>query len=198
MYDHITGTLVSKAPMSIVLETGGVGYRIHVPLSTYERLQRARTDSVKIYTHLHVREDQLRLFGFATEEERELFRLLQGVSGVGPNTALGILSSSSVDDIKQSIAEENVAMLRRIKGIGRKTAERIVVELREKISKEMPVGVPGEAGSRGQDAEYAVQALISLGYTVAIARKAVRKALKKLGMDATVEKLIKEGLRHTS
>ena len=198
MYDHITGTLVSKAPMSIVLETGGVGYRIHVPLSTYERLQRAGTDSVKIYTHLHVREDRLRLFGFATEEERELFRLLQGVTGVGPNTALGILSSSSVDDIKQGIAEENVGMLRRIKGIGRKTAERIVVELKEKIGKEMPVGVPGGAGSRGRDAEYAVQALISLGYTVAVARKAVRKALKKLGMDATVEKLIKEGLRHTS
>jgi Holliday junction DNA helicase RuvA len=133
MIAYLNGILEEKSPSMAIVDVAGVGYEVFIPLSTYDRLP-ATGEKCKLYTHHEVREDAQLLFGFATQEERSTFRLLTGVSGVGPKIALAVLSGTSIGDVQLSIAESNAKRLSSIKGIGKKMAERIVVELKDKVN----------------------------------------------------------------
>jgi len=196
MITFLQGVLVEKEPDRAVINVGGVGYEVLIPLSSYDRLPMAE-NSVKLLTYHHVREDAQILYGFATEAEREMFNRLLSVSGVGPKLALTALSGLSVRELKISIVGSDIKRLSGISGIGKKTAERIVVELKDKISSgealEATAGVdesmPSEIRLRDT-----VMALISLGYKQADALKLARAAAEKLGPDAPVEDLIRRSL----
>jgi Holliday junction DNA helicase RuvA len=192
MYDRITGVIVEKTPTRVVLEASGVGFEINVPISTSTKL--SALSRATLFLYLHVREDTLRLYGFATQDERRLFRALLTVSGIGPQTALAVLSGSSVENLSSTIVNEDHASLCRIRGIGRKTAERIILELKEqvKVFAASP-GVPDRSLQARQDA---ILALVSLGYTRTQAAAAVEKAARDL-KDATTEQLVKSALEFT-
>lgn len=199
MLRTLEGLLVEKAPARALVERDGLGWELFIPLSTYHALPDL-SKTVKLFTHLHVREDALQLFGFSTREERELFELLQTVSGIGPKLALAILSGANLPDFKDWVIRGNVAALQSISGIGRKTAERLVVELREKLA----VSRIGE-GARGAPAGRApaerlvddsLNALITLGYTRQAALKAVKKAMDEQGPVENLEELIRMALKH--
>jgi len=192
MYDRVTGVIVEKSPTRVVLEAGGVGYDINVPISTSGKL--SPLSRATLFLHLHVREDTLKLFGFATQDERRLFRALLTVSGVGPQTALAVLSGSSVEHLSSTIVNEDHASLCRIRGIGRKTAERIILELKEQIkSFAASSGVSDKSQLARQDA---ILALVSLGYSRPQAQVAVERASQKV-QDATTEQLVKAALEFT-
>ena len=174
-----------------VVEAGGVGYRIHIPLSTFESLPDG--GRVRLLTHFHVREDLQRLYGFHTADDRKLFEFLLGVRGVGPAVALSVLSGMSVQQFNRNVSEGRVEAIQRVRGLGRKTAERIVMELRDRVSTEpVPAGIIPSARARD-----AITAMASLGYADAQARKGVTRALRTLGDDAPVEDLVREALRRT-
>lgn len=190
MYDYVCGRIAVRKPSHAVIDVGGVGYRIEIPLSTYEKLPREGT--VKLYTWLRVSEDDHRLYGFATEAERELFlRLVESVQQLGPAKAVSILSSVSPADLSRAIDQGDVAYLKNIRGIGDKIANRLVVELRGKLPQ--PAGKDGEGASITKDA---VTALVVLGYERRQAEDAVRRAQKDLGSGAAVEDVIKRSLSH--
>lgn len=198
MIGYLNGKLVEKAPTHILLEVNGIGYEVNIPLSTYDKLGQIGS-SIKVHTYFHVREDVQRLYGFVTEEERELFRLLISVSGVGPKVALAMLSGSSVEVLKSALANADIAMLTQIPGIGKKTAERVALELKEKIGA-VPSLVAGQDRSGKSKEELllndALSALVSLGYRPTAAREAVQKALSSiLKDDLSVEELIREVLK---
>ncbi len=192
MFNHLRGQLVQRTPARVVLEVGGVGYELSVPLSTYEQLPTG--GEVTLLVHMHLREDEVRLFGFFTEEERELFRLLLTVNGIGPVMALTALSGRDIGALKQAIVSEDLAVLTRIKGIGPKTARRMVLELKPVLGR-LGVEASGVGGVSGGVAGAAVAALMSLGYTAAKAEKAVGSAVRKLGPGAVVEDLVRQGLK---
>lgn len=183
-------------PTQLVLEAEGIGYRLHVPLSTFEKVP--DHGEVKLLTYMVIKDDHIKLFGFASTEERELFELLLSISGIGTSTALTILSGSSVRDFREMVLNSDSRALGRIKGIGRKTAERIILELKEAMRTRFPActASPQEQKTQGAISD-AVTALISLGYSRALAEKAVDDALKKLDSSAGVETLIKESLKYT-
>ena len=196
MITFLQGTLVEKEPDRAVINVGGVGYAVLIPLSSYDRLPMAESP-VKLLTYHHVREDAQILYGFATEAERDMFNRLLSVSGVGPKLALTALSGLSVRELKVSIVGADIKRLSGISGIGKKTAERMVVELKDKFSAgealEATAGIdesmPGEVRLRDT-----VMALISLGYKQVEALKLARAAAEKLGPDAPVEDLIRRSL----
>jgi Holliday junction DNA helicase RuvA len=199
MIARLTGTLAAKAPTEIIIDVGGVGYGVSIPLSTYEALGAVRSP-VTLLTYLHVREDALQLYGFATEEERDVFRALISVSGIGPKMAQGILSGIPAADLKTHIMMGNSAALTAVPGVGRKTAERMIVELKDKISR-IEAASPAAAGTDGHSRirSEALLALTSLGYNRLSAERALRDALQESrDADATVESLIKAALRHAS
>ncbi|HUW55279.1 MAG TPA: Holliday junction branch migration protein RuvA [Planctomycetota bacterium] len=194
MYHHLSGKLVHKSFTSVVVDVTGVGYDLTVPLSTYEKLPEEGSE-VRLLTHLHVREDGMRLFGFLSADERELFRMLIGVSGIGPMLALAVLSGTSVETVKQAVTHGDVSLLKRIRGVGTKTAERMVLELRDPVTR---LGVrPGAAALSVGDrtALDAVAALVSLGYARTKAEEAVTVARRACGPDVTVEELVREALK---
>ena len=196
MISHLKGILYRKSPTEIVVDVNGVGYAVSIPLSTYEKLGETGI-AVTILTYTYVREDILQLYGFATEAEREIFRLLISVSGIGPKIAQGILSGVQPNELQNLIAQANVSALTAIPGVGRKTAERLIVELRDKIAKldsgSFSSGSTGAA--QGIRAE-ALMALISLGYNRATAEKAIRLALQELnGKEASIQELLKQALK---
>ncbi len=200
MIASLHGTLLTKSPTELLIDVHGVGYSVSIPLSTYERIGEVNAP-VSIFTYLHVREDALQLYGFATDEERRMFKLLISVSGIGPRMAQSILSGISVTDLTTFISEANAIALTRIPGIGKKIAERLVVELREKIGKmEMvsslpPASSPAQTGIRSE----ALLALTSLGFNRTAAEKALRAAIQETnGKDVTVEVLIKAALKHAT
>ncbi len=194
MLDYIRGRVINKSPTRLILEVAGIGYLLHIPLSTFEKIP--KHGEVTILTQLFIREDQIKVFGFATGEERDLFQLLLSVNGIGPNTAITILSGSTVDDIKRAVINEDAKALEKIKGVGKKTAERIILELKETI-KEITTSI-----STGMDVQQkafvsdAVMALISLGYGRSIAEKAVSDAAKKLQTIDNIEVLVREALKY--
>lgn len=196
MISYLDGVLVHKSPTEIIVDVNGVGYAVHIPLSTFEKLDGVN-ERVKVFTHLHVREDAMQLFGFATEGERELFRLLISVSGIGPKIAQGILSGMNAHELRQYILAGDIAALTTIQGVGRKTAERIVMELRDKLGKsEESLGaVP--AGKQASVRSEALNALLSLGFTRSSAEAALRTVLQQT-QDLPLEELIKQALRHAS
>jgi Holliday junction DNA helicase RuvA len=187
----LRGILAAKAPPQLLIEVGGVGYEVEAPMSTFYVLP-AVGQELRLLTHLVVREDAHVLYGFATEDERRLFRSLLKVTGVGPKMALGILSGVSVDAFASCVAANDVASLTRIPGVGRKTAERLVVEMRDRVTAlgALP-GAPPEAAAAGAESE-AFAALVALGY-----RPAEASRLVKLGGGAGVstEEMIRRALQ---
>ncbi|MCU0722886.1 MAG: Holliday junction branch migration protein RuvA [Planctomycetes bacterium] len=189
MLDFVEGDLVARSPGQVTVQTGGLGLLLSVPLSTYDRLP--ASGRVRLWAHLVVREDALQIFGFSSLEERELFLLLNTVKGIGPRLALKILSGVRVADFVAAVGRGETALLCRIPGIGRKTAERLTVELKDAVSR-LPAegGAPADAGAAD-----AVVALIKLGAQRGEAEKAVGKARAALPPGAATEELVRECLR---
>jgi Holliday junction DNA helicase RuvA len=198
MIAYLHGKLADTLPTQIIVDVQGVGYEVLIPLSSFDKLP-APGQEVRVLTHLAVREDAHVLYGFMTAAERDLFRLLiNHVSGIGPKTALGVLSGMSVTSFKGAVAGGDVRALSQISGIGRKTAERIVVELKDKI------GLAGamEAASalrslspEDQKANDAVLALIALGFKQPEAHEAARKVMATLGASVTAEEIVRACLK---
>lgn len=183
MYEYLNGKLVEKTPLAAVMDIGGVGYHVQIPLSTFAALPELG-QPVRLWTHFVVREDVQNLYGFLTQDERHLFRLLISISGIGPKSAATVLSGLAPTDLKRAIVDGNVALLTGVPGIGRKTAERIVIELREKIVVEEHGSAPSSPGGKmGEDqqlVEDSLSALVELGYRKQNAQEAIKKAMKNL------------------
>src|SRR5438874_1169690 len=198
MITFLDGKLVSALPTQAIVDVGGVGYEVFIPLASYDKLP-AVGQPVRILTHLHVREDAHVLYGFMTLAERDLFRLLVNhVTGIGPKLALAVLSGMSVTNFKAAVVNSDVTSLSKISGLGKKTAERIILELKDKVG----VAAAWEAASathaptaeQGR-ANEAVLALIALGYKEVDAHKAVRDLQEKEGAGKTAEELVKFALK---
>jgi len=203
MIAFVRGTIVEALPNQIIVDVHGVGYQCLVPLSTYDKLA-GSTGEVRLLTHLHITDRDHSLFGFATKEERDLFRLLMDrVSGIGPKLALAVLSGTSVNDFKNNVVNGDVAALSKISGVGKKTAERIVLELKDKVG--ITTTWQAAQTNNGLEADPtqlaqtdAILALISLGFKQAEAQKTVQDLVKKAGTDAakiTSNALIRDALR---
>ena len=193
MIAQLRGNLLLKQPTYILVDVNGVGYGLHIPLSTYSSLGKPGED-VLLYTYLHVREDCLQLYGFATPKEKELFCLLISVTGVGPRLGLAVLSGLGAEEVGRAIGEADVERLRRISGVGKKTAERLVVELRDKVGTRGGGEVEVLTAIAPLEGE-AVNALVSLGSRAKEARRAVERAREILGAGASLEDLIREALK---
>ncbi len=199
MISYLKGTLAVKHPTEAVVEVGGVGMHCRISLTTYADLPEVGSQ-VHLVTQMVVRDDVIDLYGFISEAERMLFGLLKGVSGVGPRMAQGILSGLSVEEFARALATENLATLTAVRGVGRKTAERLVLELKEKLPHlEEVTGTPVPRGVEPVVKvpawqEEAVLALSSLGYSVTDAEGAVRRALAELEGEPTVETVVKRAL----
>lgn len=196
MITFLKGLLDESFPNRAVVDVGGVGYAVHIPISTYDALP-GPGQPVRLFTHLQVREDAHELYGFASEAERDLFRLLiNQVTGVGPKLALAVLSGMPVATFKACVAGNDLAALGRIKGVGKKTAERIVVELRDKVG----VAAAWQAAAAGAPARQAqandaVLALVSLGYRQPDAAKAVEAFLKEAEGEPATDAILRGALR---
>ncbi len=204
MIAHLSGTLRAKHATSVIVDVGGVGYEVTIPVTTFYDLGEPNTPvQLRIYTH--VREDALQLFGFRTERERELFTLLISVSGIGPKSAVAMLSGMSADEIVTAIRTNNYARLTSIPGVGRKTAERLVIELRDKMAalsspaleQEIAAGATGAPQSEDALREDTLAALLQLGFPKPAADKAITNAMQE-GGDLSVELLLRRSLRHLS
>ena len=193
MISYIRGVLAEKEPTRAVIEAGGVGYELLVPLSTYEKLPRTGQEA-KLLTYHCVREDDETLFGFATEDEKAMFAKLTSVSGVGPKIAIAILSGSSIAELSMSIAGGDAKRISAIKGVGKKTAEKICVELRDKVSEFAFIGHDGEGAVATQIAKDAVAALRALGFNEETSAKMVADVLAKNAEIDSVEQIIKMSL----
>lgn len=194
MYEYISGKIADLAPTYAVIEAGGVGYYLNISLQTFSAIEGA--ESVRLYVHFAVREDAQLFFGFATKLERELFRMLISVSGVGGNTARMILSTYSTSELRNIIATENAVLLKNVKGLGLKTAQKIIVELSGKM---LDLGVEGETFVTPVAADNAVQseavsALLMLGFQKAASEKAV-KAILAESPSTSVEDVVRQALR---
>lgn len=195
MIAYLQGILAEATPTAVVVDCGGVGYQVHIPVSSYDKLP-SMGQAVKLLTYHHVsaQDGTQQLFGFATPTERAMFLLLISISGIGPRLACNILSSASVTSLRNAIASGDTRTLSGLRGIGKKTAERLVVELRDKVAGESGVSsVP--TGPLNQRARDAVLALVSLGYRQADAQTAVLAAAAKLSPEANVEELVRAALR---
>ncbi len=191
MIEFLEGTLVEKSSTHCVLQSSGVAFFLPVSLSSIEKLPKAGS-SVRLFTHLAVREDDLTLYGFASGEERQLFRQLIQVSGIGPKLALTVLSGLQASQLRQAVQDGDIRRLSSISGIGKKTAERMVLELRDRFAKEPGLfdpALPPEAKPQ----EDAVQALMALGFKEADARKRVSRGAKS-APSASVEELVRQAL----
>ena len=199
MIGWLAGKVVQAAPDRLILDVGGVGYQVAIPLSTYYELQKVDAGAtVRLYIHTHVREDALALYGFWTERERELFERLIAVSGIGPRLAQVVLSGMAPDELIAALAAGDVARLVRIPGVGKKTAERMVVELRDKLqalAAQLPAA-RATAASGGSDNDL-VAALVNLGYKPSLAEGAVGAARKE-APEAAFHELLRLALRRLS
>ena len=199
MYHYLAGKIAEKTPTAAILDVNGIGYEVRVSLSTFSSLPNLG-ETVKLFTHFVVREDAQLLYGFATEEEREAFRLLISISGIGPKLAITLLSGVTLPELKRAIQEKNIPVLTAISGIGQKTAERVIIELKDKIGKaEVSAGreLVHDASVSDQMVEDSVAALVSLGYTKQKAKDAVQKTLKAMsGKKPSVEEIIRNALKH--
>lgn len=198
MIAQIRGRLTQKTPGSVIVETNGIGYQLFVSLSTFYDLPDS-DQSVQLYTHTHVRQDLLQLYGFSTPLEKELFQILISVSGIGPKLALNILSGISPQELLASLCSGDVARLLSVPGIGRKTAERMLIDLQEKARRiEYRVVLPRTERRRGDEiADDVLSALVNLGYKKSQAEKAVESVLRQ-GTEATLEEVLKASLKFLS
>ncbi|MCL1851210.1 MAG: Holliday junction branch migration protein RuvA [Bacteroidetes bacterium] len=194
MITYIKGIITEKTPAYVVIETaGGVAYGIHISLATFSQLK--ETENVKLLTHYVIKEDAHQLFGFYTEEERSLFRLLITVNGIGVNTARLILSSLSTEELIHAIATENIKAIQGVKGIGLKTAQRVIIDLKDKIGKGIPQNIEKISISYNNNREEALFALLSLGFVKNSADSALEKIIRAEGTNLSVEELIKKALK---
>jgi holliday junction DNA helicase RuvA len=191
MIGSLRGTLLEKRPNQVLLDVGGVGYQVQIPLSTFAGLGALRAEAT-LLIHTHVREDQLALYGFVTSREKHCFELLISASGVGPSLALKILSGMGLEQLVPAIRDGDIAQLVRIPGVGRKTAERMVVELRDKLA---VVDVPeeGRPATRSQVESDAASALVNLGYDARTVDNAIEKA--RAGGNGDFESLLRAALQ---
>lgn len=190
MISHINGRLIEKTPTYVVIDCNGVGYKLHISLQTYTAIH---TENCKLLTHLSVKEDSHTLYGFYTSNERELFRHLISVSGVGPSTARMILSTYSADEIVHYIISADVGAIQNVKGIGGKTAQRIIIDLKDKVGK----GKETSDLLFAQDntiKEEALSALLALGFTKKAAEKKMEQVFKNHSGEITVEDLVRKSL----
>jgi len=181
----------------VILDVGGVGYRLHISLSSYDQVGDVGA-RIQVLTYLHVREDALELFGFMTEEERTLFLTLISVSGIGPKLAQGILSGVTPAEFQNAIVEENVRSLTALRGIGRKTAQRLIVELKDRFEKAIfPEGAPdySEISREMSAIQEAFLALLSLGFKEVEAQRAIDKIIREEGRELSTEEMVKKALR---
>jgi len=203
MIAHLSGTLLSKEPNSVIVDVGGVGYEVTIPISTFYELEEPGS-SVKLRIYTHVREDALQLYGFKTLRERELFVRLISVSGIGPKLGITLLSGMSADEMIASIRTNNLARLVAIPGVGKKTAERMVVELRDKIAPLSSVTLEEEYGVGGAESAETtsldsmqndvLSALLNLGYQKTVAERVIGSAVKD-GGELSVELILRRSLR---
>ena len=200
MIGRLTGRVLACSPGRVLLDVAGVGYDVHIPLSTYYTLSRDSGAMVSLHVHTHVREEALQLFGFASQDERAVFELLIGISGVGPKLALAILSGIGVDELIGTVRGQDRSRLQKIPGVGKKTAERLLLELRDKLRDELragsTAGVPPAAAAdvSGRRSD-AISALVNLGYSRDAAGRAVDRATESLGVaEPTLEQLLRAAL----
>ena len=192
MYEYISGKITQTTPAFTILENAGIGYLINISIYTYEQLKDQQEACLYIYEH--IREDAHTLYGFAETRERELFQLLISVSGIGANTARMILSSLPPDDLYQAITSENVNQIKSIKGIGLKTAQRVIIDLKDKIAKASGEGENLPAAADNTKADEALSALVMLGFSKGPAQKVIDKILRE-NSESRVEDIIKLALK---
>ncbi len=192
MITQISGRLLEKNPTHVVVDCSGVGYLLHISLQTYSSLP--DDEAVRLYTHLSIREDAHTLFGFSSKVEREVFKLLISVSGVGPSIARTMLSSMSSEEVQQAIASDNVGLIQSVKGIGAKTAQRVIVDLKDKILKTFELTEVSTVHNNTSKEE-ALSALEVLGFQRKQSEKVIASIVKE-SPDATVELLIKKALKN--
>lgn len=200
MIERIRGNLTEKSPTFCVVDCHGVGLGLHISLNTFQKLEKfPETTVVSLYVYLHVREDILQLYGFSDIAEREMFQLLISISGVGPRLAIAVLSGSTTEELRGAIVQEDVAMLMRIPGVGKKTAQRLVLELKEKIQKrgdiEKLVAISAVSQQEREKVNEAILALVSLGFKQQEAQTAINKVIKRSDRDLTLEEIIKQAFK---
>jgi Holliday junction DNA helicase RuvA len=192
MINHLNGKLIEKHPSNLIVECGGVGYFVNISLNTFEKIP--DKENVKIFIHLSIRDDAHVLFGFSQESERVMFRQLISVSGIGPSTAIIILSALGPQQIKEALLNEEVALLQTIKGIGGKTAQRMVVELKDKMEKDTKIQL-SITGSQSELKKEALAALLVLGFDRKRIEKTIDRIIKTLPENEKVETVIKNVLK---
>ena len=196
MIAFLKGRLVHKDPTHIVIDVAGVGYHVNISLATFADVK--DQENILLYTHLAIREDAHVLFGFSKEGEKKLFQQLISVNGVGPSTAIVMLSYMNSSELKNAIVQENATALQSIKGIGAKTAQRVIIELKDKLKKESweEIQSPVLPGAHNTLRKEALSALVTLGLPKTAAEKSVDTVLKKSGNTITLEDLVKQALKN--
>jgi len=196
MIAFLKGKLVHRDPTHVVIEVNGVGYHVHISLQTFSAVK--EQENVFLFTHLAIREDAHVLYGFATEGEKRLFQQLTSVSGVGPSTAVVMLSYMNENELKSAIVREDAVALQSIKGIGGKTAQRVIIELKDKLKKESWEESQPSISQGGYNTvrKEALSALLTLGLPKAVAEKSIDSVLKKSGNTVTLEDLVKQALKN--
>ncbi|MDY7394582.1 Holliday junction branch migration protein RuvA [Aureibaculum sp. 2210JD6-5] len=192
MITHLNGKLVEKNPTYVIIECNGVGYFLHISLNTFAKIPDA--EALKLYTYLNIKEDSHTLFGFADKVEREIFKLLISVSGVGPSIGRTMLSSMTPEEIQRAIASEDVATIQSVKGIGAKTAQRVIIDLRDKIVKTYEIS-EDSASNNNTIKDEALSALEVLGFSRKQVEKLVQKIIQETP-DTTLENIIKQALKN--
>ncbi len=195
MISYIKGAITHKNPTYIIVETGGIGYHVNVSLHTYAQIE--KEERIKILIHQHIKEDSNTLYGFSEEAERSLFKLLISVSGIGPNTARVILSGMTPAEVRASILAENVAAFNRVKGIGPKTAKRIILDLKDKVMKDSGDNIVSLGGQDNTLRAEALSALVALGFAKVSVQKTLNRVLQAEKF-TSVEQLIKVALKQLS
>ncbi len=196
MIAYLSGKLAFKDPTFVIIDVGGVGYHVKISLQTYSKIK--DEEHIRLLTFLHIKEDAHTLYGFKEESEKHLFLLLISINGVGPNTGLMILSSLDTGEIEQAILSGDVGTIQAVKGIGIKTAQRIILELKDKVGKQGTSESTTSLGflkSGNKVREEALQALVTLGFPKAVAEKNIAQVLKKTGNEISLEDLIKASLK---
>jgi len=197
MFALITGKLAHKSASEVIVDVGGIGYQVYIPLSTFYELPETG-DHVSFHIHTHVKEDAIQLFGFRSHEEKSTFKLMIQVSGIGPKLAINVLSGISAPELARAVSGGDLARLVTIPGIGKKTAERMVLELKDKFSKLVKEEMAGPAMTQVPDdilMNDALSALENLGYKQPVAKKALEQVRGSLDGDLTIEELLKLALK---
>ncbi len=195
MIAYLKGKLVHKEPTLVQIEVNGVGYQVSISLNTFSEIK--DREDLKIFTYLHVREDAHILYGFVSEAEKQMFLQLISVNGVGPNTALVVLSYLPPTDLRSAIVREDAAALQAVKGIGGKTAQRIILELKDKLKKDLGDEEPGKTGMvHNTVRREALTALVTLGIAKPAAERSIDTILKRMGTSISLEELVKQALKN--